>query len=234
MFLDYSVTLSPPITFPQPETSPKTPQLVDIWSKEELNRKILTLMVPEEVMMKLWLEVPSLTLELLTNSWTEKLVHKLFITQLVKLEIFSMLLLCTRKMDTRALLLEEKNTVLDLVEIGLLKDHFCRVLRLLLPRVMKESIDPTWLVWVFYHWNSRLVRDLRLIIWMERNSIALIWRVVIWKLDRMLKLLLNAERNLWLNADWIPMLRLTISNTEVFYFMFWENWARTEDRKSVV
>jgi hypothetical protein len=45
---------------------------------------ISILMVPEEVMMKLWPEVPLLTPELLTSSLI-KLVHKLNMFQLDKL-----------------------------------------------------------------------------------------------------------------------------------------------------
>lgn len=72
------------IIFHQQEIFQRNLQLPDFYSVREFNKMISILMVPEEVMMKLWPEVPLLTPELLTSSLI-KLVHKLNMFQLDKL-----------------------------------------------------------------------------------------------------------------------------------------------------
>lgn len=64
------------ITFHQQETFQRNLQLPDSYSVKEFNNMISILMVPEEVMIKSWPEVPSPIPELLTNLLI-KLVHKL-------------------------------------------------------------------------------------------------------------------------------------------------------------
>lgn len=91
---------SPLITFHQPETSPKTPQPPDIYYQKEFKLKILTHMELEEVMMKSWLEEPSLTPESLINYWEEKSVLTLYMFQLVKLWLSMMPLKDIKKKAT--------------------------------------------------------------------------------------------------------------------------------------
>lgn len=64
MFFAALEILSQLIIFLLPETLLKNHQLLDIFKKREFSQLILILMVPEEVMMKLWLEELSPTPEL--------------------------------------------------------------------------------------------------------------------------------------------------------------------------
>jgi len=67
---------------------------------------------------------------------------------------------CINRLDNKQLFWEDKNTEVDLQEIGPQKDlNYWELMELLL-KVMKEFTDPIWLEWEFCHYNSKKANQL--------------------------------------------------------------------------
>jgi len=120
-------------------------------------------------MMKLWLEELLQILELLIR-WYPKLDLKLYTYPLVNNLIFLMLHSDINKLVKQWLFLLVKNMDLVHLEIGLQRDHIFKVLRLLLPNLLKESTEVISLVWVFSHLNLSMGKTLNPLDSMETNN----------------------------------------------------------------
>mmetsp|Transcript_26236 Transcript_26236/g.23092 ORF Transcript_26236/g.23092 Transcript_26236/m.23092 type:complete len:233 (+) Transcript_26236:809-1507(+) len=160
------VTPSPLITFPLLVISPRTLLLEDSSNKRELNKRTSTLMVPEEVMTKLWPEVPSPTSDLSTSS-SKSPDPKPSISLPAPPWTSLMLLRNIKLMVNNWSSWLVRNTALVHPEIGLLRAPTSKVSRLLLLNLTKESTEATLLVWVSCPSNSRKVRMLTLLVLRE-------------------------------------------------------------------
>lgn len=147
-------TQSPPTTFRPLATFPKNHPPLDTFIARESSRWISTLMVPEEVTTKSWLEALLPTLESSISLWI-RLALKPNTFRQVKFWI-SVTLPSSIKPKTIPLLFWlAPNTVQDHLGIGPPKDPTFWVSRPSSPNLSKESIEATWLEWEFCHSNSR-------------------------------------------------------------------------------